>query len=412
MTYAKEELLGGSSARNNNRLLIESSDLEEEEKEDGYSRLRGQGAQMSGASMMKPRNAAPLIEEEDDSAPASSASQEDLAWSLGLPKLQQQKRSRDARRIYDTMMHNKAAANPWTRTGQQTQANVSGMFGARSARIPFFEKLFGAPADNFRAGERAERREEELNATGKTVTGPTGVDTKVKAKGIGGAFKRFGWRLKNRFRGNHEVSSQVGLKEAIKGPKMSWMQRLFGARRGGGTNSPKAMGITSPKGSWADQLIDAGKVGANEDGDSSADVGGQQPAAQEDARQTAAKPYDPDQSEDESEDEKAPTGKMNFNLFPQQKLAPTGLIGGAHESNEYGNGQKNLYGNPHGTVDDNSIDNDDDKDDIGGYNQDKLNAYMHNDNGSEDDEGLDDDGDNEDVIKNFTMMMMKGDMFK
>lgn len=422
---------------NNNRLLIEDPSMEEEEKESGFLRSGGKGSQMSGFGMPQKRNLAPLIEEEDDAqqkpepragnvnidwqrladlgmlskerklalieeedqvamdvlgpksgqGAVAGGGQSDLAWSLGLPKLQQQKRNRDARRAYNTLMHNKASANPWTKTGQRTQANVAGMFGERSAKIPFFEKLFGAPAGNFRSKDRAARQAAELEATGKTVG-----NQKVRATGIGGAFKRFAWRWKNR---NNTFGDHAR-------PKMSWMQRLFGARRPK-AETAKAMGIKSPKGRWADQLIDQGEAGLlgegaeNFSGPIEEQKQGQEPAHQ------SFEHYD---GSVESEEEEKGTGNKGMFGGPLLGLGNQKLIAGLRQSNEYGGPQQNEYGDGNGTVDDNSIDNDDDKDDYkDAYDKGMLQAYM-NKNDDDDASDNDDESVDGDQLQKFIMNNM------
>jgi len=418
---------------NNNRLLIEDPYMEEEEKESGYLRSGGKEAQMPGMGMPSKGRLAPLITEEDpeqyldinsqynqkklgrmafggyggkftkarrlsmleeedqevidimrskgQQGAATGAAQSDLAWSLGLPKLQQQKRDRDARRAYDHLIYNKESANPWTKTGQRTERRVAKQFGGKNAKIPFFEKLFGAPAGNFRSKDRAARQEAELQATGKTVG-----NQKVRATGIGGAFKRFAWRWTNR-------NNTFGEQER---PKMSWMERLFGARRKH-VETAKSMGITSPKGKWADQLIDMGDLGEGAE-----NFPGQieeEKQEQEPGHQSAQ-----DITDSESEEEKVPGNKGMFLGPPQTGLFNQMAMANAHESNEsneYGNPQPNQYGDDNGTIDDNSIDNDDgdykDK-----YDKGMLEAYnkAQSDDGESDMEDESMDGE---AVTNFVM---------
>jgi hypothetical protein len=458
--------------RKNNGLILGSTEIEDEEKEDTFLRSGGMGAPMSGFGMPKQRNLSPLIEEESDDkyldmnsnynqkkllnkawgAPnlttarrmsildeddqgvidmmrdksgqqaGAGVSQGDLAWSLGLPKLQQQKRNRDARRIYNTAMHNKASANPWTKTGQQTEANVQNMFGERAARIPGFEKLFGGPASNFRSKERAGREQAELDATGQAVFDANGrKEGMVKKKGIGAAFTRFFWRMKNRFRGNANVDDDVSTREKIIGPKMPWMQRLFGAHKKGGYASEmgikskfKPMGVSS---GWADQLVNQSEgAGLGEGAENFAGEGQQeQDADQKDAYQSAQPISEEDKgpkvaahesvSSEESEEVKKPVGNQLQMGFFQKALENQRMLAAAHQSNEYGNPQANEYGDD-GTVDDNSIDNDEDEGQDP-YGKMQAMAYMQggkDDDSEEEDEGLN----NQDKFRQFLFSQLGG----
>lgn len=189
----------------NNRLLNAN-------RNDQYVRSGG-GPSVGNRGLAPRRDLGPLIEEEPD------VSDPDLAMSLGMPKLQEManaKKHAAARRIFNTAMHNKRAANPWTKLGQQTEANVQNMFGEATPRVQGFGKLFGRKAGNFRAAEREKRPK------------------------LG-----FFGRLKRAVMGDPDA------------PKRTWMERLFGARKKSKalTSSEKgAFAAQRSGGSWTDAL--------------------------------------------------------------------------------------------------------------------------------------------------------------
>lgn len=323
--YDDEPLLQNPSYQNNQRLI--------EDPDDQF--VRSGGGQAFGAPNIAPRkNLKPLIEEAKE---APAVSNEDMSYSLGLPQLSAKRDTKAARRQYNLLMHNKAAANPWTKTGQRTRQNVNDMFGEGELNQSPLRKLFGAPRGNFRAQEREDRRQEELMATGTSRQDANGDVDRTPAKGISGAFKRFWWRMKNR-----NAPS-----------KMSWMERLFGARRKK-VDSAKSMGIKStnaPMGvssGWADQLVEAAKTGGlDPEGERMEHLVSERPSEEKqgNAPQSAEHVVD-DASSEFSEDEKVPQP------------------GGNHKSNEYGAPQQDQ--DDVNSLEDNPIyqnENDDDDDD-------------------------------------------------
>ena len=319
----------------NNRLLIEDPD-------DQF--VRSGGGQALGAPNMAPRkNLKPLIEEEKE---APSVSNDDMAYSLGLPALKAKRDQNAARRQYNMLLHNKAAANPWTKTGQQTRKNVNDMFGEGELNESPLKKLFGAPRGNFRAQERQDRRQEELEATGTSRGDGNGGVEHTPAKGISGAFKRFWWRMKNR-----NAPS-----------KMSWMERLFGARRKK-ADSAKAMGIkstNSPMGvssGWADQLVEAAKTGRlDPEGEKMEPLVSERPSEEKQANAPQSAEHVVDDATSElSEEEKVPQPAGN------------------HKSNEYG-GPKQDQDDVNSLEDDPIYqdENEDDDDDVGAKEKEQL----------------------------------------
>lgn len=291
-----------TAAQRNNRLLIEDPD-------DAYIGNRG-GLGSAAPSLAPQRNLGPLLANDDD-----------MSMSLGMPKLQEMlnaKRHAKARGHFNTLMHNNRAANPWTKTGQQTEANVQDMFGLAAPRITGvgtllqnmfdggaprvqgFGKLFGRKAGNFRSEDRKN-------------------------------LKRLGFfgRLKRAVMGDSDA------------PKRTWMERLFGARK-----APKEL-TTSEKGafkaqrkgaSWADALAPMNDNGTAkfEDWKGEEEASGSVVQIEENApAQQLAQP----QSDEES-------SLMSNEVPPQQFIE--------EEEKEQDDNQ---------TIDDNSIDNDDDDDD-------------------------------------------------
>jgi hypothetical protein len=216
--YEEELLPVPSAAQRHNQMLIEDPD-------DAYMGNRG-GLGSAAPSLSPQRNLGPMLANDDD-----------MSMSLGMPKLQEMlsaKKHAKARGQFNTLMHNKRAADPRTKTGQQTEANVQDMFGLAAPRIQGvgtflqnmfdggaprvqgFNKVFGRKAGNFRSEDRKN----------------------LKRLGFFGRLKR----------------AVMGESDA---PKRTWMERLFGARK-----TPKEL-TTSEKGafkaqrkgaSWADAL--------------------------------------------------------------------------------------------------------------------------------------------------------------
>jgi hypothetical protein len=284
--YEEELLPAPSAAQRQNKLLIEDPD-------DAFLGNRG-GMGATGASYARQEGLGPLLGDSDD-----------MSMSLGMPKLQAMalanaKKHAAARGIFNTAMHNKRAANPWTKTGQQTEANVQNMFGVATPQVQGFGKLFGRKAGNFRAADREGRKE------------------------LG-----FFGRLKRAVMGDPDA------------PKRSWMERLFGARK-----TPKEL-TTSEKGafkaqrkgaSWADALAPMNDNGTAkfEDWKGEEESSGSVVQIEENApAQQMAQP--------QSDEESSPMS----NKVPQQQFIE-------EEEKEQDDNQ---------TIDDNSIDNDDDDDD-------------------------------------------------
>jgi hypothetical protein len=221
-----------------------------------------------------------------------------------MPKLQEMtnaKKHAKARGIFNTLMHNKRAADQWTKTGQQTEANVQNMFGEATPRVQGFGKLFGRKAGNFRAAEKEGR--ENLGFFG---------------------------RLKRAVMGESDA------------PKRTWMERLFGARK-----TPKEL-TTSEKGafkaqrkgaSWADALAPMNDNGTAkfEDWKDEEEASGSVVQIEDKCPCTGAMAQP--QSDEES--------PLMSNEVPQQQFIE-------EEEKEQDDNQ---------TIDDNSIDNDDDDDD-------------------------------------------------
>lgn len=365
------ELLGDdgymSSAQRQNRQLIESEDLD-----DGFMRNGGGGGQLlAPAPQLQRRNPAPLIEEEEpDAAPRSKATNRDKA-NLAHYLYKQNQDLRSPWQKLDDGMKAKA----------QAHKNVQQMFGGESGDTLGFGKLFGEKT-NWQSAAKAERAEQSVEDTSKEVDGES-----KPTKGLWGSMKRFWWRFKNRGLSNAQASKSVGFRQAAIGPKMPWMQRLFGATRkpGAYAASAKGMGIMKPKQQgWADQLVDAsdaGKLGEGRDpSEQLLAAPGPQQAVQE---QPANKSYE-DYIEEE---EKVPTAPSKQPLLTAKQAKHNSFMGTMFAMQQMQAMDKpGGNGDAHQTIDDNSIDEDSEDGDGGSgglYNPDMLNAYMRDD----DDEG-------------------------
>lgn len=392
-----EELLPYTAAQKQNRLLLEGDGLDD--YDDGFTRKNagggGGGGYMEQPSLMM-RSKKPLIMEEDE--------EEKEAQPPPKSEFTDRQKANLAHYIYK---QNQDLRSPWQKFDANMQAkaqarrNVQGMFGGESGDTLGFGKLFGQKS-NWQSRAKAAREEKSVEDTGKEVDGQF-----KPAKGIWGAVKRFWWRFKNRGLPNHLASRSVGFRQAAIGPKMSWMQRLFGARRDPDrfANSAKGMGIKKPKAQgWADKLVDASKAGKlDAPGDAkSAFISDQPLVAKSQDQHQSAQHLNPDASIEE--EEKLPQ-QQKLNLF-QQKIGQQQLLQNMHKSDGYGVGQQNQYGDGD-TVDDNSIDQDDDndKEEGGGlfqknpYVQDMMKQYLKEDEGSED-EDIDQGSQNEDQVEN------------
>jgi len=398
-----EELLP-YKAPNQNRALLEGPGLIEEEEKDSPFVRPGGGGQMSGLSTQMKRNLPPLIEEE---APEQQpgASNEDLAWSLGLPQLQAMKNQKAARKQYDLLMHNKAAANPFTKLGKRTRGNVQAMYQARAPKVPFLDPLFGTPGDNFRSREKEERRKQELEATGTPIyqhdeKGNRQVTGHTPAKGIWGAMRRFAWRFRNRSRATYDDAPR----------KMSWMERFFGARRDANkfANSAKGMGITSTKAphgtssGWADQLVD--NEGDGRDESLPEQLDGPARNMHQSAQHIVENNQDENTDSSDEEEEKVPANKLKLNFY-QQAVSNQQKLRNSYLPVDYNKPKANVYGNAHGTIDDNSIDNDDEEFAYGK----KAHAFMHDnvrDNDQDEEAQSEGSVDDQEFIKKFIMQQM------
>jgi hypothetical protein len=213
------------------------------------------------------------------------------------------------------------------------------------------------------------------------------------------------------------VDDDVSTREKIIGPKMPWMQRLFGAHKKGGYASEmgikskfKPMGVSS---GWADQLVNQSEGGGL--GEGSANLDGEADQAG-DAYQSAQHIVDDENegqkvaahesgSSGESEEDKEPVDNQMQMGFFQKALENQRMLAAAHQSNEYGNPQANEYGDD-GTVDDNSIDNDEDEGQDP-YGKMQAMAYMQggkDDDSEEEDEGLN----NQDKFRQFLFSQLGG----
>lgn len=371
-----EELEPYSAVQKQNRLLLESDGLDDG-YDDGFSRKKGGGGGgLLGQGPLMNRKATPLIMEEDEEEKEAQPPAARSGYTA-------QQKSNLAQYIYRTQL--KDSRSPWQKLDDgmkakaQATKNVQGMFGGESGDTLGFGKLFGQKS-NWQSRAKAAREEKSVEDTGKEVDGQF-----KPAKGIWGAVKRFWWRFKNRGLPNHLASRSVGFRQAAIGPKMSWMQRLFGARRDPDrfANSAKGLGIKKPKAQgWADQLVDAGDAGklgeGRGDGESKAMLGGPD---EEKAGYQSAQPYDPDEA---IEEEKQPKG---VNLF-KQPVVQQQVLNNADKSSFLG-GQQNTYGDAqnenHYPVD---------KDDDDHYTKQQLNAFMYQ-NYDEDEKSEDEQNEDE-----------------
>jgi len=376
-----EELLPYSATQQQNRMLLEGDDLDDD-YDNGFTRKNAGGG--GGGYMNQPylmmRSQKPLIEEERPEP-------ESQPYFMSRPK------ANAARQIYD---RKQAAKNPWKRGMPYSQTTLD-TFDKSS---PYEKKMFGGIQNPRQAANLAANRPGGFQ---KLFGAKMSADEKTQRELAGRAPKKTLWqRLKHAVTGG--------------GRKRSWMEMFFGARRRGQGTSAASMGITStnaPNGvssGWADQLIDASKAGRlDAPGDAKAAfISDQSLVAQSQDQHQSAQPYDADASIEE--EEKQPGG---INLF-QKQLAQQQLLQNAHMSNEYGGRQQNEYGDGE-TVDDNSIDNDDDNDAGGGiyanngYNKSMLNAYMNNNNDDDVSEDEDEEVDpgSSSVIRSFVMGQLR-----
>lgn len=369
-----------SKAQRNNRLLIESENLDNDD--DGFTRRNGGGGGqlLAPPSQLQRRNPAPLIEEEEpEPAPRSKATDRDKA-NLARYLYKKNQDSRSPWQKFDDAMATKA----------QSTKNVQTMFGGESGDTLGFGKLFGQKS-NWQSAAKAKRAEQSVQDTSSEVDGES-----KPAKGLWGSMKRFWWRFKNRGLSNAQASSSVGFRQAAIGPKMPWMQRLFGARRkpGAYAASAKGMGIMKPKAQgWADQLVDASESGRlDRDAGGSIKSGGvgEKPAVAPEQQLAQQEPAHKSYEDYIEEEEKVPAAPSKQPLLTAKQAKHNSFMGTMYAMQQMNAMEKSGgNGNPHDTIDDNSIDqseNGDEGYDKGGlYNQDMLNAYMYDD--EQDDDG-------------------------
>jgi hypothetical protein len=284
-----------STAQKRNQLLLRDNGMDDDSDDRFIRNSNTGGGGLRPQPMMTRRYGEPLIEEEKkvSEPPAKSQFTDRNKANLARNIYAQDFRTRYQK--FDDSLQAKS----------QATKNVKEMFGGKSGDTLGFGKLFGEKS-NWRSKEKAQRA--ELSETSEAEYKP--------AKGMFGAMKRFWWRLKNRGLANDNTSNRVGFRQAAIGPKMSWMQRLFGARRDPSrfANSAKGMGIKNPKEQgWADQLINASKEGRlDEPGDNKDPFISNQPlVAQAQEQRQNDETYDSDAS---SEEENQGIGQKNENV--------------------------------------------------------------------------------------------------
>jgi hypothetical protein len=333
-----------SQARNQNRQLIESENLDD--YDDGFTRNKGLGGgQLLGSRPQFQRgNASPLIEEE---LPESK------------PHFMQRPQANAARQAYDRMQ---AAKKPWKKGMPYSQATLDTF----DKSTPYEKKMFGGIRNARQAANLDENRpggfqklfgakmsEDEIENRQYTPRAPK---------------KSFWGRLKNAVTGG--------------GRKRSWMEMFFGARKRGAENTPRAMGIKStnaPMGvssGWADQLVDAGDAGKLGEGrDASEQLlaapGPQKAVEEQPAHQSAEHIIEEEEKQPPAMSKQAALAFLGMNAKGNSPMTNTNTT-----QNMVANQQANEYGNPHQTIDDNSVDEDDDSD--GGYDPKLVTNFMHN----------------------------------
>jgi hypothetical protein len=262
-----------------------------------------------------------------------------------------------ARQIYDRMQ---AEKNPWKKGMPYSQATLDTF----DKSTPYEKKMFG--------GIRNPRQAANLDANRP-----------------GGFQKLFGAKMSKDEIENRQYTPRAPkksfwgrLKNAVTGGgrKRSWMEMFFGARKRGAENTPRAMGIKStnaPMGvssGWADQLVDAGDAGMLGEGrDASEQLlpapGTQKAGEEQPAHQSAEHIIE--------EEEKQPPVVSKQPLLNAKDAKRNSLMENLYTmQNIVANQQANEYGNPHQTIDDNSVYEDDESD--GGYDPKLVTNFMHN----------------------------------
>lgn len=274
-----------SAAQRSNQALIEDPD-------DAYLGNGRQGGGQGG-----------LIQPQRELQPLLSAPDEDTAWSLGMPKLQESldaKKASKARGIFNQTMAGRSRAQQTVPKmfGEKTAADYSrgpgGLLKEGADKGFWMKRLFGRKAGNFRAKERQE----------------------YKDLGFFGRLKRAG--------GRDPDKENRSLRERMFGPKRSWMQRLFGAKKKNPKNSTdtelsesekSAFSAQGSGSSWADALAPVNARGAAIYDDGSVGVSPQMGVGRQSADQ------DDDQRSDVAVDEEEKSevadrpqfGNRNFN---------------------------------------------------------------------------------------------------
>lgn len=221
-----------SAAQRRNQALIEDPD-------DAYLGNGRQGGGQGG-----------LIQPQRELQPLLSAPDEDTAWSLGMPKLQESldaKKASKARGIFNQTMAGRSRAQQTVpkmfgeKTGADYSRGPGGLLKEGADKGFWMKRLFGRKAGNFRAKERQE----------------------YKDLGFFGRLKRAG--------GRDPDKENRSLRERMFGPKRSWMERLFGAKKKNPKNSTDTELSESEKSafsaqrsgaSWADALAPVNAQGA------------------------------------------------------------------------------------------------------------------------------------------------------
>lgn len=342
-----DDMVDAKKARNKNRQLIESENLDDYGYDGGYLRNNGVGGgQLLGSRPQFQRGkASPLIEEE---LPESK------------PHFMARPQANAARQIYDRMQ---AEKNPWKKGMPYSQATLDTF----DKSTPYEKKMFG--------GIRNPRQAANLDANRP-----------------GGFQKLFGAKMSKDEIENRQYTPRAPkksfwgrLKNAVTGGgrKRSWMEMLFGARKRGAENTPRAMGIKStnaPMGvssGWADQLVDASEAGKlDEGGDSSEKLlaaPGPQKAVEEE-NEAQNKSYETYNASEE-EEEKQPPVVSKQPLLNAKDAKRNSLMENLYTmQNMVGNQQDDEDGDA--TIDDNSIDEDEDSN--GGYDPKLVTNFMHN----------------------------------
>ncbi len=307
-SHHEESLLFGSAAQRNNRLLLDDSHMD---AEDQFLRRNKADSPLLGGARNLRRS--PLIEEEgagliQEELLGQGAGGDDISFALGLPKLQamrDEKKAASARGFFNMMKYQKNASNPWSKRHQQGEARVQNMFGQATPQAQGFAKLFGRNPGNFRQAER-----EDAKAT------------------RGGFFSR--WKQ---------------TRQATSG--RTWFEKLFGAKKKRPDLAPeeKAALKTRPGQSWADALAPIKADGSAKYSNWQDDEGSGSVAPD---NQNAKASWQPVEDE--------PVAAAPAPAPPQVAQVPEYELPAQDEA-------ANLYGDDAGTVDDNSIDLDNESED-------------------------------------------------